>query len=310
MVVGLILSVALAAPSSSYVVLSKRSGVATPRALEVVAEVHKRLAAAKVPVAEIADASKCNGKKVCLINLGRQKNAVSMVLIELGAVGDEAIARVEAMAVEEDGRSLGVVKHEGSVRTLADDLATKVSSALLQPLRDLHGIKDPEPLVAPPVVQVEPPPPMPPLISPAPQEPMPAPLVEKPAELVPQLAVSAPAKPMSGARIAAVSLGAAGVGTLVGALVEGLRSGGYAKQRDALCGAAVPCTDRYGVANANASAQTGQAAIILTVVGGGLVAAAALVFIVDSATSGTQGSASVALMPLPGGGVLNLTAQF
>jgi hypothetical protein len=310
MVVGLVLSVVLAAPPSAFVVLSKRSGVATPRALEVATAVQKSLAAGSVPLGKVEDGSKCNGKRACLIALGRRTHAVSLVLVEVGAVLDEAVARVEAISVEEDGRSLGVVKHEGPLRTLAEDLATKVSGALLQPLRELHGLKDPEPLVAPPVVTVEAPPPLP-LPEPSAPGPVPVPAVEKPIVITPAVASAAPAKPFfTGPRIAALAIGAAGVGTLFGALIEGLRSGGYARQRDAACADVVPCTDRYGVANANASARTGQAALILSIIGSGLLVTAGVVFIVDFAVGQKKATATVLLAPVPGGAVLGWAAQF
>lgn len=305
MLVGLVLSVVLAAPPSAYVVLSKRSGVASPRALEVAAAVQKRLAAGEVPVGEIEDATSCKGKKLCLLQLGRRKQAVSLVLVEVGAVMNDAVARVEAIVVEEDGRSLGVVKHEGPLGTLADDLATKASAALLGPLRALHGVTPAPALVEPPMVKVEPPPPTPPLSEPQVAEAVP----EKPSPV----AAVAPAPYtlevtptfagwFTPPRIVAVSLGAAGLATLVGALVEGLRSGGYSRLRDSSCGGAVPCVNRLGVAYANASSQTGQTAVILAIVGGGLAVAAATVFGIDAA--GKPVNTTVSLVPIPGGAMV------
>jgi len=163
MVVGLVLSVVLAVPPNSLVVVSKRSGVTAARALEVAAAVQKSLAAGGVPVTAAEDASKCNGKKVCLVNVGRSKKAISMVLVEVAAVLDDGLGRVEAISLEEDGRSLGVVTHDGPVGTLARELPVKAVATLLAPLRALHGVKDPEPVVAPPLVSLEAdvPPPMP-----------------------------------------------------------------------------------------------------------------------------------------------------
>ncbi len=310
MVVSLVLALALAAPNTSHVVLSKRSGVATARALEVVAELRKRLVGGNVPVGEVEDLSKCNGKKVCLLKAGLQQNAVSMVLVEVGAVLDSAIARVEVISVEEDGRSLGVVTHEGPLRTLAEDLAGKATTVLLQPLRELHGIKDPEPLAPPPIVVVPPPPPMP------------AQKVDEPPSKQRAAVVGPTAPPASvetsppagrfftGPRIVALSIGAIGVGTLVWALVEGVRSGGFARQRDEACGNVTPCTDRYGVANANAAALTGQSALILSIVGGGLVVTAAAIFIVDVVVNTNKPSPAISLLPVPGGAVLGFATRW
>jgi hypothetical protein len=316
MVVGLVLSVVLASPSSGYVVLSKRSGVATPRALEVAAAVQQRLVAGGVPLSEVEDATSCKGKKVCLVALGRQKHALSMVLVEVGAVLDDAIARVELISVEEDGRSLAVVKHEGPLRTLSEDVGGKVSAMLLQPLRQLHGIKDAEPLVEPPVVKADPLPPPPPQ---PPQQTEPEKQVEKPVEHPVEKPVEQPvaveATPaattsFSGARIAALAIAGVGVGTLVGALVQGVRSGGYGKLRDGTCAGADPCTDRYGVAYANASAQTAQTAVILSVTGAALVVVGATVFLIDLAAAKPTSTPVVAIVPVPGGAVLGLAAHF
>jgi hypothetical protein len=304
MVAGLILSFVLAAPPNAYVVLTKKSGVAAPRALEVVSAVKKRLSSDDLPVTEFEGAQACNGKKNCLLTLARGKNAVTLVLVELGAVLDVGIARVEALSVEEDGRSLGVVDHEGPLSSLPDDVAAKAAAKLLKPMRELAGLKEPEPVAAPP-----PPPPLVPVV----QAHEPAPPVAQPTPVpVPVPVVEAPAPAAtawSTGRIAAVSLGAAGVATLAGALVEGIRSGGYGKQRDAACGAAVPCTDRIGVANANASTQTGRAAVILAIVGGGLVVAAGVVFGIDLAAHAEEAPA-VSLVPVPGGAVVGFGGRF
>ncbi len=255
-------------------------------------------------VATVEDASKCNGKKVCLVDLGRRKQVTSMVLVEVAAVLGDGVGRVEAISIEEDGRSLGVVNHDGPVPGMAAALAPKLAATLLVPLRTLHGIKAPEPVVEKPVV-VEPPPPPPPLITP----PAPTAEVVKP--------VAAPVEnssSLSAGKIAGLVVGGAGVATLIGAGIEGVVSLTAAGKRSSLCPAAMPCTNPDAYTAYTASAQAQSVGVILAIAGGVATAAGVVIFLVSpsSSSAAPEPVQAFSLLPVvtPNGAALSLSGRF
>lgn len=129
LVVGLLVSGSgAAAPSTPvWVVLARRSGVPQPVAMEVVRRVAAALDATALPP---DDASSCKGRKRCLVQSARKQGASVVVAVELGAVMDEGVLRVEALSVEGDGTSLGAVEAEGATSSLAERVAPRLQSQL------------------------------------------------------------------------------------------------------------------------------------------------------------------------------------
>lgn len=227
-----------AAPvNDAWVVVSQRSGVPGPRALELAQEISSALSKAGVPSATApADLSECKKKKPCLVEKGRAKGVTAMVLVEIGSVLGDGFGSVEAVSVEEFGKRIATVSADGPDASLKDLLAQKATATLVKPLKDLFGVKEktvvapvkpPEP---PKVVVVEPPPPAPPVVVAEVLPPPPAPPVE----------IVKPAEPsgsfFSTARIIGVS--AIGAGVLAGALGAGFLADTAAasKEIDTACG--------------------------------------------------------------------------
>lgn len=229
-----------AAPvNDAWVVVSQRSGVPGPRALELAQEISSVLSKAGVAsVTPPADLSECKKKKPCLVEKGRAKGVTAMVLVEIGSVLGDGFGSVEAISVEEFGKRVATVSADGPDASLKELLAQKAVATLTKPLKDLFGVKDKPVVVAPvkppeppKVVVTEPPPPAPPVVVAEVLPPPPSPPVE----------VAKPAEPSSSpffstARIIGVS--AIGAGVLASALGAGFLADTAAasKEIDTACG--------------------------------------------------------------------------
>lgn len=285
MVSVLVLAAALqAAPvNDAWVVISQRSGVPAPRALELAQEVSSALSKAGVPstIAPI-DLSECKKKKPCLVEKGRTKGVTAMVLIEVGSVLGDGFGSVEAISVEEFGKRLATASAEGPDASLKSALAAKATATLVKPLKDLFGLKDkpvepvkpPEP---PKVVVTEPPPPAPPVVSAEVLPPPPAPPLElaKPAE------PATPSTPFfSTARIIGVS--AIGVGVVAGALggVFLADTAAASKEIDASCAGGRAGCSSLAANRAYARGYQSQGTALPLLIAGGVAAIAGLVVVI------------------------------
>lgn len=282
MVSVLVVAAALqAAPvNDAWVVISQRSGVPAPRALELAQEISSALAKAGVPstIAPV-DLSDCKKKKPCLVEKGRAKGVSAMVLVEVGSVLGDGFGSAEAISVEEFGKRLGTVSAEGSDASLKDVLGQKVSATLVKPLKELFGLKDKpvEPVKAPEppkVVVTEPPPPPPPAVT--------AEVLPPPA---PPLEVATPAQPatapfFSTARIIGVS--AIGVGVVAGVLGGVFLSDTAAasKEIDAACGGTRAGCSSLAANQAYARGYRSQGTALPLLIAGGVMALAGLVVVI------------------------------
>ncbi len=300
LVVGLavLVSVQAAAPTETWVVLTRRSGVVAPRAMDAAKAVSSQLNASGIPsTLAVEDLTKCNGKKPCLIELGRKKKVPAMVFVEVGTVLDEAFARAEAVSVEEDGKRLGVAEVEGVLETLGDSLKARTALSLVPPLRALLGLTAPRLAnEAPPVAKTEPvveaPPPLP--------EPEPV-LVTQPA--------APEGKPFfTGGRIAGLIIAGAGAGTLIASGVFGGSAAGAASQQAKLCPSGQPCTDPAAFKAYNDAAAAQNTSIVLLGVGVGLAAVGVVVMLLPPGADAP--SAAVTMVPVQGGMAASLSGSF
>jgi hypothetical protein len=244
-------------------------------------------------VIAVEDLTKCNGKKPCLIDLGRKQKVTAMVFIEVGTVLDEAFARAEAVSIEEDGKSLGVAEAEGRLEALTEGLKARVAVSLVPPLRTLLGLATPvvavkEVTVAP--VMVEAPP-------------VPAP--EKPVAVV--VAVEpVPSKPFfTTTRVIGTVIAGLGVGTLVTSGIFGGSAAAAAGQQTSLCPAGQPCTNPAAFAAYNSAASAQNTSLVLLGVGAGLAAVGVVVMLLPSGEATT-----VSMTPVPGGAAAVVSGSF
>jgi hypothetical protein len=296
-----VLTTSAAAAPQVWVVLSRKSGVATPRALETVAEVQSSLVGVPTTGAP-EDLSSCKGKKVCVIDAARKKNVPVVVTVEVGAVLKDGTLRVEALSVEEDGRQLGLVEADGPSDGLVAKAAPQLKGAFSEALRKALG------LTPPPAPKVEPPPPPAPLVV-APPPPEPVKPTEAPA--VPPAEITQPAASpgfFTGARIAGLS--AAGVGValvVVGGVFGAQASAGSARVKE-LCPMAVGCTNAEAFEAWSAAKRSEATSITLTIAGAVMAAGGAVVFLLNP--GGEAQPATALVLPVPGGVAGSLAFRF
>ncbi len=294
-----------AAPTNDvWVVVTSRSGVPAPRALETARAVSAALVKANVPSATpVEDLSSCKGKKPCLVAKGKAKGVPAMVLVEVGVVLGDGVGQVEAVSVEEFGKKLAGAQVEGPGDALSGLLVEK-TSMLVEPLKDLLGLKA-APVVMKPidppkpvevVKPVEPPPPAPPVVVAEVFPPPPLPANE----------VVAPVEPSTPAFLTLpriIGLAAAGVG-LIGVVLGSVFLGEAASASraiDAACGATRdPCAS-LTANQAYARGYQAQSVGLPMLIGGGAVAiAGAVLFLLNPQPAATS-TPAVSFMLLPGG---------
>jgi hypothetical protein len=300
---AVLVSVQAAAPNEPWVVLMRRSGVAAPKAMEVAKAVSSQLGNSGIPsTMAVEDVTKCNGKKPCLIDLGRKKKVPAMVLVEVGTVLDDAFARAEAISIEEDGKRIGVAEVEGKLESLSEALRARVAVSLVPPLRSLLGIEAP-----PPAEVVKETPPVKP--EPVSEVPPPMPPVEKPVEVV-TAAPEPESKPFfTGGRVAGLIIAGAGAGTLIVSGIFGGIAAGAAGEQRTLCPEGTQCSNPAAFTAYNNAASAQNTSLVLMGVGVGLAAVGVVVMLIPSGNSEAP-AASVTMMPVPGGMAASVSGSF
>lgn len=296
---AILVSVQAATPGETWVVLTRRSGVVAPRAIELAKAVSSQLTASGMPsTLSVEDLTKCNGKKPCLIELGRKKKVPAMVFVEVGTVLDEAFARAEAVSVEEDGKRLGVAEVEGVLETLGESLKARTAVSLVPPLRTLLGIAAPSPTVkeTPPVAKPEP------IVE------APPPLPEAEPVVLTQRAQPEGRPFFTGGRIAGLLIAGAGVGTLIASGVFGGSAAGAAGKQARLCPPGQQCSDPAAFKAYNDAATAQNTSVVLLGVGVGLAAAGVVVMLLPPGTDSP--SAAVTMVPVQGGMAASLSGSF
>jgi hypothetical protein len=295
-----------AAPTNDvWVVVTSRSGVPAPRALETARAVSAALVKANVPSATpVEDLTSCKGKKPCLVAKGKAKGVPAMVLVEVGVVLGDGVGQVEAVSVEEFGKKVVGAQVEGPGDALSGLLVEKTSSVLVAPLKDLLGLKA-VPVVVKPVEPpkpvevvkpVEPPPPAPPVVVAEvfPPPPMPANEVVAPLE---------PATPAFLTLPRIIGMAAAGVG-LIGVVLGSVFLGEAASASRAIDAACGPTRDPCASLTANQAYARGyqaQSVGLPMLIGGGAVAIAGAVLFLLNPQPAAPSTPAVSFMLLSGG---------
>lgn len=304
-----LVSVQSAAPNV-WVVLSRRSGVAPTKAMEVTKVVSSQLGNSGLSTLSAEDLSKCNGKKPCLLEQGRKNKVAAMVLVEVGTVLEDAFARAEAVSVEEDGKRVALAEVEGSLDGLNEAMRAKTKTSLALPLRQLLGVETPMPddENTPPVATG-------PKMKPEP-EPTPEPVAETPPPM-PSATVATepePAKPFfTGGRIAGVVIAGVGVGVLIASAVAGGVAASNVSQQTSLCPNGMQCSNPAAFTAYNNAASAQNTSVALLGVGLGVVAAGVVVMLVSGGSSSSapaQESASLSISPMPGGMAATISGSF
>ena len=310
-----LVSVQSAAPNV-WVVLSRRSGVAAPKAMEVTKAVSSQLGNSGLSTLSAEDLSKCNGKKPCLLEQGRKNKVAAMVFVEVGTVLDDAFARAEAISVEEDGKRVALAEVEGPIDGLNEAMRAKVKTSLVVPRRQLLGVETPLPadLDTPPVATG-------PKMKPEP-EPTPEPVAETPPPAPPATQVVAtepePAKPFfTGGRIAGVVIAGVGAGVLIASAVAGGVAASNVSQQTSLCPNGMQCSNPAAFTAYNNAASAQNTSVALLGVGLGLAATGVVVMLLAGGSSApaqeaapAQESASFSIAPMPGGVAATLSGSF
>lgn len=290
-----VVSTSHAATPQAWVVLSRRTGITSPKALAAATDVASKLKGVPMTAA-VEDLTSCKAKRVCLVEAARKKQAAVLVTVEVGAVLDDATLRVEALSIDEDGKSLGVVDADGALASLVTKAEPKLSGDFSATLRNTLG------LTPPPQPKVEPPPVVPMVTAPPPRETKP--------EITPVVTpvVVAEAKPFfTPGRIAGVAVAGAGAAALVVGGVFGAQASAGAAKVKMLCPDA-QCTNPEAFTTYNQAAQSQNLGVALSVAGGVALAAGAVVFLINP--GGDAPAASAVVVPVQGGVMSSFSMSF
>lgn len=294
-----VISTTHAAAPQAWVVLSRRAGITSPKAMAAATEVASKLKGVPMAAA-VEDLTSCKAKRVCLVEAARKKQAAVLVTVEVGSVLDEATLRVEGLSIDEDGKSLGIVEADGTLPTLVTKAEPKLAGDFSTTLRTTLG------LTPPPQPKVEPPPVVP-MVTAPPPEPKKQPEVTPPPVETP--VVVAEAKPFfTPGRIAGVAVAGAGAAALVVGGVFGAQASAGAAKVKMLCPDA-QCTNPEAFTTYNQAAQSQNLGVALSVAGGVALAAGAVVFLINPGGDAPP-AASAVIVPVQGGVMSSFSMSF
>jgi len=290
----------------AWVVVSRRSGVAKPQAIELSRVLAQALAERGVPTpTPVEDATSCNAKVPCLVDLAQKKGVAVLIAVEAGSALDDVVLHVEALSVEEFGKKLSTFDFTGPAADFQKDLKQKVEEFFAPSVRNVLGLGAPVAKVEPaPKPEEKKPEEAKPAVEPAPEpqpekKPEPAPaVVTKPAETE---------RGMSPGRIAGIA-GMAGGAILLGVAAGfGVNTMGLESQRKALCMPGTQCNDPAAFDLYSRAGSSQNIGVALAVTGGILAAAGAALFVMDL---GGGSSATVTPAASTDGMSLALTGTF
>lgn len=282
-----LISTSTAATPQAWVVLSRRTGVSAPKALTTATDVSAALKGVPLPIA-LEDLTTCKAKKVCLLDAARKKSAAVLVTVEVGAVLEDGTLRVEALSVDEDGKSLGVVDADGPVAGLVAKATPKLSGDFSTTLRNALGlVPPPEPKPVPPA----------PLVDAKPVEPKPDPKPVEVAAVPVEVGKTAEPSFLTGGRLAGLIVGGAGAVALIVGGIFGLQASSGAAKVKMLCPDGAQCTNPEAFSVYKQAADAQNLGVALSVGGTAALAAGAVVFLLNPGGS----SATAMIVPVPGG---------
>ena len=256
----------------AWVVVSRRSGVAKPAALDLARVLSQALAERGVPTpTPVDDATSCNAKVPCLVDLAQKKGVGVLVAVEAGSALDDVVLHVEALSVEEFGKKLATFDFTGPANDFQANLKEKVDEFFAPAVRTVLGLGKPVAKATPPPEETKPPPEE---VKPPPEEPK-----EEPVKVVEP--APAPAPGFTPAKIAGLVGAAVGVVLLATSAGFGINTLSLEGQRKGLCALDMPCNDPAAFDLYSRAGSSQNIGVALFVSGAVLAAAGAVLFFVD-----------------------------
>src|SRR5262249_11382901 len=124
----------------AWVVVTRRSGVARPAALELARTLSAALTQRGVPNPTPPDeAASCNAKVPCLVDLAQKKGVAVLVTVEAGSALDDVVLHCEALSVEEFGKKVSTFDFTGPAKGFAANLNDKVEEFFAPAVRGVLG---------------------------------------------------------------------------------------------------------------------------------------------------------------------------
>ncbi len=255
--------------SEAWVVVSKRSGIARPAALQMAGTVSQTLSGKGVPNAtDPADLTACKAKLLCLVEAAMKKKVAVLITIETASVLDEVVIHAEALSVEEDGKRISAFDFEGPLAQFSKDAAKQVDDTFVLEIRTTLGIS------AAPIV-----------VEPAPAEEIiaePLPTPEPSAAIAPPTAMSqTPSKSLGTQQLIGIAVAGAGIVSIGIGAGMGIKALGAAAQQKQLCPVGEPCTNPDAYARFDEARTAQSTGIVFTVIGAVLVSGGATLGMLD-----------------------------
>jgi hypothetical protein len=259
----------------AWVVVTRRSGVARPQALELARTLSTALKDRGVPNPTPADdAASCNAKVPCLVELAQKKGVSVIVTVEAGSALDDMVLHCEALSVEEFGKKLSTFDFTGPASGFAANLKDKVEEFFAPAVRGVLGVPTPgAPTAEKP--EEKKPEPKPAVVAETPKP------VEQPVTKPPEVA-QAPASGggMSTGRFVGIIAMGVGAVTLITSAVLGGLTLGTAGTYHSAC-PMNPCTNPAAYDAYKSAGTTQNAGVGLLITGALIAAAGAVLFVLD-----------------------------
>ena len=261
----------------AWVVVTRRSGVAKPQALELARTLTTALAERGVPApTAVEDATSCAAKVPCLVDLAQKKGVAVLIAVEAGSALDDVVLHVEALSIEEFGKKLATFDFTGPANGFQAGLKDKIEEFFAPAVRNVLGLGTPvAKATPPPVAEKKPEPVAPPPVAEKKPEPEPAPVAATKSE--PQPASSG----MSPLKIVGVAAMVGGGALLVTSIALGVNAMSLTGRRRSLCPDGMACTDPMAYDLYGAAGGSQNAGMVTLFTGLGLAALGAVLFFVD-----------------------------
>jgi hypothetical protein len=231
------------------------------------------------------EATGCNAKVPCLIDLAQKRGIAVLVTLEAGSALDEVVLHLEALSVEELGQRASTFDYTGPPGDFGGDLLAKLDAFFTPAVRGVLGVGTPVAAAAEPRL-TEPNPATAQPTEPKPTEPKPATAqptqstAPAPSDSVELEQAASPAAARSALKYAGIAGMGVGAALLVTSAVLGGLTLSSAGQLHADC-PMNPCTNPDAYSAYASAGNTQNAGIALLVTGAAVAAAGALLFFVD-----------------------------
>jgi len=259
----------------AWVVVTRRSGVAKPQALELARTLSAALTDRGVPNPTAPeDAASCNAKVACLVDLAQKKGISVIVTVEAGSALDDMVLHCEALSVEEFGKKLSTFDFTGPASGFAASLKDKIEEFFAPAVRGVLGVPTPGAAVEKKPEEKKP-------------EEKPAVVAEKPKPAeqpaakpeVTQAPASSGGGMSTGRFVGIIAMGVGAVTLITSAVLGGLTLGSAGTYHSAC--PMNPCFDPAAYDAFKSAGTTQNAGVALLVTGALIAAAGAVLFVLD-----------------------------